>query len=412
MARLKACAKCARAILETAAECDYCGHKMADPVDLALESCDNFLDSAPPLDVTLAGCVSENTPDPRVAAKTLADKPAAPPASARLDAIEPELHRNDLVESAPLRSAALHTAPAGSTHAESASAHNSPGEAASDLSARKSIKKDAVAVPSVVPQAATLKPGANRRQLTMVVAGVLACVVVIVAAVGLRGSSSGTAAPAATPGPAKKPAKTAARKTSAPGSTSPAAAPTTPAAGATTPAAASTTSAAVKMPSTPTAPAQPVAALPVGAPKWSTANSAVWVGKDRRAVAFEVNAINRVQVWMRTVRPTLVVRCVARKPEVLVYTNSAAKMETQDEDHSVTFAFDNESMVRDRWPDSAEHDGLFAPDPSQFIERLKSASVLRFGFTPHNSEPVVATFDVAGLDALLAPAAKQCGLKK
>jgi hypothetical protein len=212
----------------------------------------------------------------------------------------------------------------------------------------------------------------------MVLAGALGCVVVIIAALGARGSAS--------PEPKAAPAAAAAaprKVTSAPAKTAPQA-----------------------------APAVAAVTLPPNTPKWSSANRAFWVGNDRRAVAFELNAINKVQVWMRTVQPMLVVRCMGKKTEVFVYTNSAAKMEPQDEDHTVRISFDNQPLSTDRWPDSADHDGLFSPDPVAFTQRLMAARLLRFGFTPHNAEPVLAQFDVTGLGDLIMPVAKQCGWSK
>ena len=145
--------------------------------------------------------------------------------------------------------------------------------------------------------------------------------------------------------------------------------------------------------------------------KWSTQNSSYWVGKRRKSVAFELPAENTVAVWMRSVRPALVVRCMDRHTEVFVVTESALKIESQSEDHTVTIAFDGEAGVSERWPDSEEHDALFARDGAAFANRLARARSLRFGYTPHNASAVVAQFNVAGLDAHLAQAARDCGLK-
>jgi hypothetical protein len=152
-----------------------------------------------------------------------------------------------------------------------------------------------------------------------------------------------------------------------------------------------------------------VAGPSASAPSW-IANPA-WVGRARQSVAFELAARNEVQVWMRKVRPVLIVRCTARSTEAFVFTDSAARMEPQDEDHTVRVQFDNEAVVTERWPDSQEHDALFARDGAAFAHRLMQARTLEFGFTPHNAEPVAAQFDVAGLAPLLTPAARQCGWK-
>jgi hypothetical protein len=152
----------------------------------------------------------------------------------------------------------------------------------------------------------------------------------------------------------------------------------------------------------------PAAMMTRSGPGW-TANDARWVGNARKSVAFELPAHNKVSVWMREVRPLLVVRCIPGGTDVFVYTESAAMIEPQTEDHTVRFAFDDEQEVRELWPDSAEHDALFAPDGAAFARRLKDVSTFRFGFTPHNAAPVTAHFQVSGLRERLAPVAKACG---
>ena len=145
---------------------------------------------------------------------------------------------------------------------------------------------------------------------------------------------------------------------------------------------------------------------------WTSDNRGYWVGNRKNSPAFELPAENTVPVWMNQVRPTLVVRCISKQPEVFVVTESALKIEAQTEDHTVTFRFDEEPEFTDRWPDSAEHDALFAPDGSAFAQRLSRARTLRVGYTPHNAAPVVVNFQVSGLGALLQPVEKECGWKK
>jgi len=145
---------------------------------------------------------------------------------------------------------------------------------------------------------------------------------------------------------------------------------------------------------------------------WSSQRRAYWTGNQRNSAAFELAAENIVPIWLNQVRPMLIVRCLSKKTEAFVFTGSALKIEPQTEDHTVSFRFDNEQETTMRWPDSAEHDALFAPDAAAFAQRLIHAHTLRFGYTPHNAEPVEAHFEVSGLDALIEPVAKECGWKK
>ena len=143
------------------------------------------------------------------------------------------------------------------------------------------------------------------------------------------------------------------------------------------------------------------------APRW-TANSAAWLGRTK-GIAYEVSAAEPVGVWMRAVRPALVVRCAGARAEVFVFTDSAAKIEANTDDHTVAYAFDDEEPTTMRWPDGAEHNALFAPDGGAMAQRLRSARTFTFHFDPHNAPRVTARFNTSGLQELLAPAAKHCG---
>jgi len=166
----------------------------------------------------------------------------------------------------------------------------------------------------------------------------------------------------------------------------------------------------------PTAPSAARTAVPsaasvaaFSAPKWSHAHAYRWVSNRPRSVAFELESIERVPVWTTTVRPLLVVRCLSRKTELFVYTETAARIESDDENHTVGLAFDDGPQSVERWPDSEEHDALFAPDSAALATRIASAHHLKFTFTPHNAQPATVNFDLNGADEVVANVRKTCG---
>ena len=152
--------------------------------------------------------------------------------------------------------------------------------------------------------------------------------------------------------------------------------------------------------------------MPAAIQKWSSDNRADWIGTQRNAAAFELPAEHTVPIWMSHVRPLLVVRCVAKSTQVFVWTGSALNMEADTADHTVTFRFDDEPQITERWPDSEEHDALFAPDGAAFARRLTTARRMQIGYTPHNAPSVVAHFEADGLGGLIEGSAKECGWKK
>jgi hypothetical protein len=163
-------------------------------------------------------------------------------------------------------------------------------------------------------------------------------------------------------------------------------------------------------------PAATAAAAAMSAPaaavtRWRTSTSGRWLGNTRRSFAAELQAEAQVPIWMRSVRPVLVVRCMGASPEVFVFTDSAAKLEPRTEDHTVSLTFDDQPPQTERWPDSADHDALFAPNGRALIDQLAQARTLRFGFTPHNASAVTAEFQVEGLASALARA-RDCQPKK
>ena len=162
----------------------------------------------------------------------------------------------------------------------------------------------------------------------------------------------------------------------------------------------------------PRQPATAPASASTSTVKWSADNRVHWTGSKRNTAAFEVPAEKTVAIWMREVRPLLVVRCMANSTEAFVITDSALKIEPQTDDHTVTFSFDGETETKELWQDAEDHNALFAPDAAAFTQRMMRARTLRFGYTPHNAAPVVAEFQVNGLAPLIEPAAKVCGWTK
>jgi hypothetical protein len=158
-------------------------------------------------------------------------------------------------------------------------------------------------------------------------------------------------------------------------------------------------------------PAHDVKSPAAGAAHWSRENEYRWIANHHRSVAYEVAASQQVKVWTTHVRPTLVLRCLNRKTEVFVYTETPAKLESGDGMHTVRLTFDGGTEAEERWPDSAEHDALFSPDGTSLARRLSSAHHLRFGFSPHNADPVQVDFDLDGSDSVVSHVSKTCGWK-
>jgi hypothetical protein len=163
-----------------------------------------------------------------------------------------------------------------------------------------------------------------------------------------------------------------------------------------------------KVPVPPPADTEPIVESAPSA-NWIGARRAVWAGDGSKTIAFELAASKDVGVWMKSVRPVLIVRCLSRTTEVFVATGSAASIEHEAGSHSVRMQFDDAEPVAESWSDSVSSQELYAPDGVTLARRLAQVRTLRFGFTPYNSAPVVAEFDVSGFDQVVGLVAGTCG---
>jgi len=145
--------------------------------------------------------------------------------------------------------------------------------------------------------------------------------------------------------------------------------------------------------------------------KWIGSRQPSWASDGSRTVTFELAAENDVTVWMKRVRPVLVVRCLARNTDVYVVTKSAASIERNGDRHTVRVSFDESPEAAEQWFDSVDNQALFSPDGVALARQLARARVMHFGFTPYNASPVVAEFDVKGFDGLIRSVASVCGWK-
>ena len=417
----KRCAGCTRAIAVTAFSCEYCGQLCDDVMDFLPK--DERREAAEPVD-TFEPETENNTPDFAAEAAGIpfewdslsgASTPevAAPAAEAALAAesvhdpvatpwtapsnLSDEMFAEDEANgdlSADLPAGAFAKAdlsdgaPAKAevwAKVETAEPEDEPANYGLDFIAEGAPEDDeqippqsvdGPAAPAASEQAKPPRTRLGTRQLAMVGGGVLAAGALIFTILGMRGAASpepvATAAPVR-PTPGKAPAKTAAAPKATP------------------------------------SPAAKTVKVDPDAPRWSRVTDGRWVGTRGQTAAFEVSATGRVHVWTRDVTPVLVVRCEKGNAEAFVFTQSAAQMEPQDGDHTVQIAFDGSKPASQRWPDSAEHDALFARNSLEFTRQLTQARTLQFGFTPHNAGPVIATFVLDGLEPLLASSARQCG---
>jgi predicted Ser/Thr protein kinase len=127
-------------------------------------------------------------------------------------------------------------------------------------------------------------------------------------------------------------------------------------------------------------------------------------------VMLGLDSNDRVQGWLESVRPTLVIRCLEHKTSVYVVTGMGAQPVAGEYDqHPVELRFNEGKPITQWWRQSTDSKALFASSPIVLSRRLTKSNRLRFRFTPFNASPAIASFDLRGLDRLLPKVANACG---
>lgn len=117
---------------------------------------------------------------------------------------------------------------------------------------------------------------------------------------------------------------------------------------------------------------------------------------DSTTVALRLVADAPVRAWLKAVTPTIILQYKERVLDTYVATDTAAAVEYGGS-HAVRLRFDADAPKAEDWPESSDHAALFAPEPEQFLNRLRSTSRLVMEFTPFNAPPATVSFDTRGL---------------
>jgi type VI secretion system protein VasI len=130
---------------------------------------------------------------------------------------------------------------------------------------------------------------------------------------------------------------------------------------------------------------------------------------DTKTLALALDADAPVQTKLGPVTPTLIFRCRGAVTEVLVSTGS---VEAGDQTR-VRLRLDSAPPEAEGWSPSKSRDALFFYGNKrrqlELIHRMKSSQKLVFEWTPWISNPLVATFSLAGLAEASAPLSEACG---
>jgi hypothetical protein len=131
---------------------------------------------------------------------------------------------------------------------------------------------------------------------------------------------------------------------------------------------------------------------------------------DSRTVVLSLGAENRIQGWLATAVPQLLLRCREGRTEMFVAVGMPATVEPGEfERHTVRLRYDDEAPISVVTNQSTDNKSLFFPDAISSIVRMWNSHILLVGFTPFNASPVTVRFDVSGLPLAVQPLREACG---
>lgn len=128
---------------------------------------------------------------------------------------------------------------------------------------------------------------------------------------------------------------------------------------------------------------------------------------DSETITLTLTADAPIRVWLKTVTPTLILRCKEKSLDTYVVTESAANVESGD-NRTVRLRFDSAPAEVEFWGQATDNKALFAPEPEEFLDRLRKTNRLLFQFIPFNAAPVVVAFSTHGLNAKAQRLMKGC----
>lgn len=126
------------------------------------------------------------------------------------------------------------------------------------------------------------------------------------------------------------------------------------------------------------------------------------------SLSLSLKAEKEVKGWMKSATPTLTVQCSKKKASVYVETWLPLEI-TQVDKQIVRVQFDTGRPSPQRWQELTNATmGASAKDSLSLVRQFTQAKRFVLEFTPFNSPPVQAEFDITGLEALMPQLARTC----
>ena len=121
-------------------------------------------------------------------------------------------------------------------------------------------------------------------------------------------------------------------------------------------------------------------------------------------------ASDEIAGFIGTHRPTLVIQCKKRKPEVVVNVGMPLQPEYGEyETYAVRVKFDDGKPIAQRWTGATNSEAAFSQNPKQLIRQLSQSNTFLLEFTPFEKAETTVTFSVSGLKEKFETVHDVCG---
>ena len=114
-----------------------------------------------------------------------------------------------------------------------------------------------------------------------------------------------------------------------------------------------------------------------------------------------------VYTGIKNVKPMLVIRCEKNKTEAFVIWDTYIT----DSDSTMTVRIDKEKAKKISGDPSSDSRAVFISNPIKFIKILYGHNNIFVQITPFHGSPIIAEFDIAGIEEAIEPICKECGWK-
>jgi hypothetical protein len=116
-----------------------------------------------------------------------------------------------------------------------------------------------------------------------------------------------------------------------------------------------------------------------------------------------------INVWPNIENtPSIIIRCVSNKPEVIFYIGSSFDIENEHKAAEIILTIDKAKLPKQYWKENYQFTGAIAPDPYKLLKIFYNASNIEVSFRPFNREPTRIILDIFGIKQHLEEFSTYC----